>query len=229
MNIGIYKPGQGYWVRVLTAVGAGVLVLATAAWLWQQMLLVSLPAKSWDVALIGVSGTAAPGQELELYGAPETMGQTELVVIGRATVEVFEPQRSGAPLNLGEVSLQPGRVATEIERLAAPDGSFTASVPHAGVRAVPIFEQVYLQAAAAGVAIFFGAALVYWLVGANPKMVDFLIATDGEMKKVNWSTRKDVINSTWVVIGASIVIAGGLFLVDLVFKFFFGLIGVLEG
>ena len=33
----IYKPGQGYWTRVMTAVGAGVLVLAGAAWLWAEI------------------------------------------------------------------------------------------------------------------------------------------------------------------------------------------------
>lgn len=34
MALGIYKPGQGYWVRVLSAVGLGALILATAAWAW---------------------------------------------------------------------------------------------------------------------------------------------------------------------------------------------------
>ena len=45
----------------------------------------------------------------------------------------------------------------------------------------------------------------------NQRFVDFLIATDGEMKKVNWSTARDIRMSTVVVIFASLVLAGCLF------------------
>ena len=34
----------------------------------------------------------------------------------------------------------------------------------------------------------------------KPANVDFLIATDSEMKKVNWTSRKELIGSTKVVI-----------------------------
>ena len=34
MALAIYKPGQGYWTRMLSAVGMGILVLAGAYWLW---------------------------------------------------------------------------------------------------------------------------------------------------------------------------------------------------
>ena len=37
--------------------------------------------------------------------------------------------------------------------------------------------------------------------------MDFLIATEGEMKKVNWSSRKEIRGSTIVVIGLTIIIA----------------------
>ena len=73
-----------------------------------------------------------------------------------------------------------------------------------------------------------GAAVTYWLVGVRERSAEFLIATDGEMKKVNWSTRKDVVASTWVVILWSVLLAGGLFLVDTLFSVFFKLIGVLQ-
>ena len=73
-----------------------------------------------------------------------------------------------------------------------------------------------------------GAILTYWLVGVSPRTVEFLIATDGEMKKVNWSSRRDVMGSTWVVILWSVLIAGGLFTVDLAFAKLFQLIGVLQ-
>ena len=34
-----------------------------------------------------------------------------------------------------------------------------------------------------------------------------MIATEGEMKKVNWSTRREIIGMTWVVIGLTVFIA----------------------
>jgi preprotein translocase SecE subunit len=58
--------------------------------------------------------------------------------------------------------------------------------------------------------------------------VDFLIATDSEMKKVNWTTRKELIGSTKVVIFFVLLIAALLFTLDLVFGYFFQLIKVLE-
>jgi len=66
-------------------------------------------------------------------------------------------------------------------------------------------------------------------VGVKPKTVDFLIATDGEMKKVNWSTKKVIRDSTYVVIGATFLIAGVIALADIVLFKFFQAIGVLGG
>jgi preprotein translocase SecE subunit len=80
----------------------------------------------------------------------------------------------------------------------------------------------------AALVILLGAVLVYRIVGQQPKQVDFLIATDSEARKVNWSTRKEVIGSTWVVIGAMFLIAATLFVIDLAFQGAFTAIGVLE-
>ena len=83
---------------------------------------------------------------------------------------------------------------------------------------------------ATGVAIgFFAAFAVFaWRMMNKPSNVDFLIATDSEMKKVNWTSRKDLIGSTKVVIVFMFLIALILFLVDIVFSYFFYLIGVLR-
>jgi preprotein translocase SecE subunit len=106
---------------------------------------------------------------------------------------------------------------------------FTAGVvERAGVRPIPIVDPLYVQGALAGVALLVGAAIVYWLVGVKPSSSEFLIATDGEMKKVNWSTRREVLGSTWVVIAASFLIAALLYVVDLAFQWFFVSIDVLQ-
>lgn len=73
-------------------------------------------------------------------------------------------------------------------------------------------------------AVLVGLALVGWYYLNKPMVVDFQIATESEMKKVNWTSRKDLIGSTKVVILFMFLIAAILFVVDLVFSWIFGLI-----
>ena len=84
---------------------------------------------------------------------------------------------------------------------------------------------------AAGGAIIVGALItfvMYYLVFVKAKSVDFLIATEGEMKKVNWSTRREVVGSTTAVIVTAIVIAAFCFGIDRAFFWFFAQIKVLD-
>jgi preprotein translocase SecE subunit len=77
-------------------------------------------------------------------------------------------------------------------------------------------------------AIFVGlSALTWWLLNRAGN-VDFLIATDSEMKKVNWTSKKELLGSTKVVIVFMLVIAAFLFLVDLIFHYLFFFMGVLK-
>ena len=77
--------------------------------------------------------------------------------------------------------------------------------------------------------VFFAAyaAVAFWYTN-KPTTVDFLIATDSEMKKVNWTTRKELIGSTRIVILFMIIITLFLFACDLLFGAFFHLVGVLK-
>lgn len=70
--------------------------------------------------------------------------------------------------------------------------------------------------------------LVFWLVGRHRPTVDFLIATEGEMKKVNWSSRKEIIGATKVVIFTVFALGLLLFVADMLFMLMFSLIGVLK-
>ena len=72
------------------------------------------------------------------------------------------------------------------------------------------------------------AAVLYWIVGLSRKANEFFIATEGEMKKVSWSSRKDVIRSTKVVIIWVVLIGAMIFLTDVIFMKFFMLIRVLK-
>ena len=69
----------------------------------------------------------------------------------------------------------------------------------------------------------------YWVIALNRTVCDFFIATEGEMKKVNWTSRKEIIGSTKVVIFLVVALSAMLFLVDLFFMTVFGAAGVLKG
>ncbi len=55
-----------------------------------------------------------------------------------------------------------------------------------------------------------------------------MIATEGEMKKVSWSSKREIIGSTKVVILFTLLMAVFLFVVDLVFQSVFSGIGILK-
>ncbi len=131
---GIYKKGQGYWTRMMSAIAAGLIILMGSIWLWETL---------------------------------------------------------------------------------------------AGVR-IGSLQTVYLQAGTSVIFIAVGGVLCYYLIGVHKRIVDFLIATEGEMKKVNWSTRREITGSTWVVIGFTFVVATIIALLDLVYSMIFQALKVLE-
>lgn len=133
MSALVYKPGQGYWTRMMSAVGGGVLVGFAAVWAWDQL------------SQIRVEG-----------------------------------------------------------------------------------EIIYYQGAAAGIILLLGGMLVYWLTYVKHRSGEFLIATEGEMRKVNWSSRREIMGSTWVVIVIAVLIAVLLFTADILLSRVFQMIGILE-
>ncbi|GAG38632.1 unnamed protein product [marine sediment metagenome] len=64
------------------------------------------------------------------------------------------------------------------------------------------------------------ALLILWLVN-KPTIADFMVAAEGEMKKVSWSSRKEIAVSTFIVIALVILLAFFLGVTDLVFQMFF--------
>jgi preprotein translocase subunit SecE len=62
--------------------------------------------------------------------------------------------------------------------------------------------------------------LIYWLMN-KPNFADFLIAAEGEIKKVSWSSRKEITVSTFIVIFVVISMTIMLFTADFIFKYLF--------
>ncbi len=222
MALGIYKPGQGYWVRVMTAVGAGLLVLATAGWLWKETTAINLPSKAWDIMLTNPQGAPTPGQVLTAIDYDDEGNPVEM---GTIAVESFQASEFRPMVRLVDPSF-PDKNFTPNQIDELKSDTFSATVEN--VRPIPIINPLYVQGSLAGLVLLLGAIGILYYVGLNPKTAEFLIATDGEMKKVNWSTRKEIVGSTWVVIVASVLVATVLFVVDSSFGWFFSAIDVLQ-
>ncbi|MBN1123770.1 MAG: preprotein translocase subunit SecE [Sedimentisphaerales bacterium] len=75
--------------------------------------------------------------------------------------------------------------------------------------------QNFLPAGLAAVA----ALAISWLSN-RPSVADFLIASEGEIKKVSWSSRKEIVSSTTIVIIVVICFGIMLTVADTVFAWF---------
>lgn len=229
MAFGLYKPGQGYWLRVLTAAMVGTILLAFAAWAADQAkrIAVTLPVSSYSVTVADTKGKPEVGNRVALLG--ERRSGIDAPLIGTAIIESVDTQNSIIVLKGTEITSQDydigSTASVRVDGAAAP--TFEASITDTP-RARTVVQPLLVQGIAASIVLILGAFLIYWLCAVKPKTVDFLINTDMEMKKVNWSTRKDIIGSTWVVIGSSFLIAAFIFFADVLMERLFKLIGVLH-
>lgn len=229
MAIGIYKPGQGYWTRVLTATAIGIFTLATAAWAYKQMAVVAdkLPRNVWVMSVQNPTGAVPPaGTQVTLLGeaAPGSSGPGE--TIGTAVLQGFDA--SSQEIRIDEFKAVKVNSDPSFSGVIQND-AFRVEVRPRSHRGLPSIAPELLSGAAAAVIILIGFVVAYYFCAVKARSVEFLISTDMEMKKVNWSTRKDIIASTWVVIFAAVLLAATLFVVDLGFQQFFKAIGVLAG
>lgn len=217
MSLGIYKPGQGYWTRVLTAVGLGVFCLTGIAWLWAQTAALPVPITEWTLTLVNGAGAVEPGQTVQLFANAE-----DTQPIGSAVAQSLDS--AGRSLVIRDVAMTGGNSPTSVTLVSAP--GYDASVT--GRFGQPAFQILYVQAAMAAILLLLSAALIYWVAGVRHNTNEFFIAVDNEMKKVNWSTRREIIGSTWVVVTVCVTLTAILFGIDLAFGTFFRAIGILK-
>ena len=64
------------------------------------------------------------------------------------------------------------------------------------------------------------ALFISWLMN-KPSIADFMIAAEGEMKKVSWSSKQEIAVSTFIVIIVVVIMAVLLGATDLTFRTFF--------
>lgn len=92
----------------------------------------------------------------------------------------------------------------------------------------PVHAALYYQYGVPSLLFALGALGIFLLVN-RPRFADFLIATEGEMKKVSWSSKAELIGSTAVVIVTVLILAVLIYAADLVWTVVFKTIGVLPG
>jgi hypothetical protein len=222
VHLGLFKYGQGYWVRVMTAVLGALLILSGAGWAYREAGAVDIPVASWSISVKAMKGELAKGQTVTIMGEGS---KGEEVQIGTGTVlSVQKTGDSTGTVSVSKLSYSPGQTSTVHKALKneAFSGAVSSEI---GNR---VFEPLYLQAGIAGLIFLLGTIVIFYFVGRKPATVDFLIATDGEMRKVNWSTKHEIMTSTGVVVISTLLIVAFLFAVDAGFSKFFKLIGVLH-
>ncbi|MCJ7691861.1 MAG: preprotein translocase subunit SecE [Sedimentisphaerales bacterium] len=70
--------------------------------------------------------------------------------------------------------------------------------------------------------LFVVLGLLIFRLANKPSLADFMIAAEGEMKKVSWSSRKEIAVSTFIVILVVFVLAVLLGVTDISFQLLFG-------
>lgn len=66
----------------------------------------------------------------------------------------------------------------------------------------------------ATVVLFGGAAAGVWYAVNHSRLVDFLAETEVEMTKVSWSSRREVVGSSLVVLATVVILGVWIFVVD---------------
>ena len=69
--------------------------------------------------------------------------------------------------------------------------------------------------------LFVALGFLIFLLVNKATVADFMIAAEGEMKKVSWSSRREIAVSTFIVIVVVVLVAVLLGAADLIFKLFF--------
>ncbi|MBA4029061.1 MAG: preprotein translocase subunit SecE [Planctomyces sp.] len=234
MPLGMHKPGQGYWVRVMTATLIGLFTLGAAYWGWTQSELVAvrLPSSTWsftgalDSALSSGDGSKLPtlGTKLTLQGPASEGGERPTIATGTIARRLATSDReflvTGVEFAQGNASLE--RVASA----ALPDGSaLITNIARASRQ--PLIQPALIQGGFAGLFMLLGSVAAYWFCASNPRSADFLINTDFEMRKVNWSTPTQIRGYTWVVIFSALFVSAVLLVFDTAFALFFGAVGII--
>ncbi len=87
-------------------------------------------------------------------------------------------------------------------------------------RELAVTMNIWIQALVPVALCAAGGLLLYWMMNL-PKVADFLIASEGEIKKVSWSSRAELVASTTVVLVVVVILALLIMFTDYFFAWLF--------
>jgi preprotein translocase SecE subunit len=231
-----YKPLQGQRVRRGTILG--ILLLAGAGiytMLSHQVL--RRGAENWElnIPFTGKVTVTDPGDSLRLKDMQASLKPGEPLVLDRFEFKelaaAVDPANHVKILLHGDSSFKDGDIVTkaaydtEKKKVEAESGSLPppiAPVPPSGTTSfatLPLLPSVQYTVP---LLILAGAIWLGWRVVNLPVFADFLIATEAEINKVSWTTRKRLVQDTIVVLVTVVLMAGFLFGTDIVWKVLLG-------
>lgn len=242
MALSIYKPGQGFWTRILTAAGVAALVVTGVFWVWSELSVIgtgpavaSKPRSelaqrlvSWGVANKNPIAALSAIRDVQYTTAPDGSTTFTLLDNQNASYTISAPQLQTAwDFRLPSESAVARRSDNTLPRppykLTLDGTTILADLPST----FAYTNRLYIQLAVSVFLLAFFALLTWWLLN-KPRIVDFMIATEAEMKKVNWPTRRETFGSTIVVVSGTFMMAVGLWVVDLIFSELFININILH-
>lgn len=234
----IPKPGQGKIARLGSAVGFGIIVLTTVFWVVSEIgsAFSHLSRVRTEYGALASTYNRFAVTEFDAHRmqvTPETVRRI-LANYGRELGDGESVDLSIRPIGGGfrtmftiteVVDNGPGQPGTLVLASPLARNLEEGRVIESGVeRNVLVFVT-----GGTGAFLIIVCLLILFYILNRPRIVDFLIATEDEMRKVNWPSKKEVIGSTWVVILGTLFMGLALWIVDLIFAEIFMNIGILEG
>jgi preprotein translocase SecE subunit len=229
-----YKPAQGQRVRRGTILGILLLAAAGIYTLVSHQIL-RRGAENWDLNL------PFTGQVTVLRAnIGDAINDPNWPAGDRVVMDRYEFQRISEEYNpanhvkivlRGESNFKDGQIVTksayeaERRRVEAEGGTLPRPIaPEPPTGTTDFRKLTILPAVQYSVPLLILAASIWlaWRVVNLPVFADFLIATEAEINKVSWTTRKRLAQDTIVVLVTVVLMAGFLFTTDVVWKVLLG-------
>jgi preprotein translocase SecE subunit len=232
-DVASYKRSQGQRVRRFTMLG--ILVLAGCG-IYKAHGALELGPRHWATAIPFTGRVSATdlGDVGVLPGAPRAAGET----LDPFVLQEFNARLGASYVriaNPGDSAFQKGQVVSraDFEKAVAQFQQETPPteeppVPASGT--ISYWSLMILPDVRFSLPILLALIALWfsWRLVNYPPFADFLIATEAELNKVSWTTRKRLVQDTTVVLVTVVLITTFLFAIDLVWSSIFSRIGILQ-
>ena len=229
--LSIKKYGQGYYTRLITAAAVGLLIM-----LCLTQAADSLTSTSW---VKNVEKTIAINVSKQVQGTTEANGRDIFKALGIGDLEAVTGKTNQLKIKnnnvrssqfqsldlITKINGKPIVVTKEggVKEFFNSHDELSISSPVSITILRPENQDFIVRASVLGGGAFVFGFIAFGLMNSN-KAVDYMIATEAEMRKVNWPPTSEVVGSTWIVICGTFLLVGLLFFSDVLFQWAFSFI-----